>query len=102
MEHQVEIAMKRAMDRLAVEEGKKVLFKAVFGDKWDWTARSYHDDRMERREFVRRTIRFSNMPDTVSVEFLDAYFSDEISSAYMVYLKKWSEEHKGADDEADE
>lgn len=102
MDTKVFLAMDRAMNGLAIDEGRKVLFKALFGDRWTWTSRAYYDEKMSVREFIRRTVSFDRMPDMVSIEFLDTYFSEEISSAYQAYCDAWAEQHKEMDDEADE
>lgn len=86
----------------AVEAGKKVLFASMFradsysigycasGDKLDGVKKTL-------REFTRNRINFDKMPDDVTIEAIEEYFSDEIKAAYAEYL-----ELLGADDEADE
>lgn len=86
----------------AIEAGKKVLFASMFradGFSIDFCASSDKRDGVKKtlREFTRNRLNFDKMPDDVTIEAMEEYFSDEIKAAYAKYL-----ELLGADDEADE
>lgn len=102
MEWKDRTVIHKILDRHAIEAGKKVLFESMFradGFYIDYCASSDKRDGVKKtlREFTRYGLNFDKMPDDVTIEALEEYFSDELKAAHAKYLKLL-----GADDEADE
>ena len=102
MEWKDRTVIHKILDRHAIEAGKKTLFDSLFrADVYSvkYVAANDKRDGVKKtlREFTRSRINFDKMPDDVTIEALEEYFSDELKAAHAKYLKLLE-----AIDEADE
>lgn len=102
MEWKDRTVIHKILDRHAIEAGKERMFDSLFrADIYSvkYTATNDKRDGVKKtlREFTRSRINFEKLPDDVTIEALEEYFSDELKEAHAKYL-----ELLGASDEADE
>lgn len=95
MDKTVYYSMKRSMDEIALTEGRKRMYETIFRSKY---CHAYLPSGLDMVGFVRETVDFKKMPDEASVQFLMAYFTDQLTEDYGHYRELMG----GASDEADE
>ena len=81
--------MKREMNKKAIEEGKKILYKHIFKSSYSWP---YIKKSATLREYAENTVIVDQIPAYCSLDFVIDYFKDLLEKDFEEYMREYGDE----------
>lgn len=81
--------MKHGMNKKAVAEGKKILYRDIFKSSYSWP---YIKKPATLREYAENTVIVDQIPAYCSLDFVIDYFKDLLEKDFEEYMKEYGDE----------